>query len=392
MTRHKGFDGPRMFERSKRLLAQLGNPQNAHKTIHVAGTSGKGTVCYMIDAILRAHNQKTGLLVSPHVYDIRERVQINNQYAPEKSYIKAAHTVITHAREMAQYGDAPSYYEVMAAIGFVLTAQQPLKYVVVETGLGGRYDLSNTIKNSGKYCVLTQIGLDHTQILGTTYEQIAREKAEILYHNSEVTALWQKNSVNDVFIHKAEQCHAHISWVKPYGNYEVDDLLLALDATRNIAQSDGWNFDEEVAREAASRVYIPGRFEKRSLADHTVVLDGAHNPQKLAALADRLNRDSLAPCTFVFAIGENQDIKKSLLALQTACKRLIVCEFFLEHPHIRRRALKAATVQLMAHELGFTDVEVVESPKVALQRALVYPESITVTGSFYLLGEVDHMF
>ena len=97
-----------MFSRSKLLLDKLGNPQNTHKTIHVAGTSGKGTVCYMVDAILRAHNKQTGLLVSTHVYDIRERVQINNQYTPEKKYIEAANTVIRHARKMANAGDATS--------------------------------------------------------------------------------------------------------------------------------------------------------------------------------------------------------------------------------------------------------------------------------------------
>lgn len=381
-----------MLARSKRLLAQLNNPQNAHRTIHVAGTSGKGTVSYMIDAILRAHNKNSGLLVSPHVYDIRERVQINNQYAPEKRYVEVANLVISHARDMASLGDAPSYFEVMTAIGFVLTAQKPLNYVVIETGLGGRYDLSNAIEDPMKYCVLTQIGLDHTRILGTTYEQIAQEKAEIMYPGALVTALKQKKTVNEVFIKTAKKYNAEISWVEPYGSYEVDDLLIALDATKNIAWRDGWVFNEDTAREAATRVYIPGRFEKRSLEDHLIILDGAHNPQKLTALSDRLKRESLAPATIVLALGEHNDVVNSLNALKNICKRLIICEYFLEHQAIPRRALSSQTISKAAKDLDYSDIEIIKHPLEALKRALEHPETIVATGSFYLLGEVDRAF
>lgn len=380
-----------MFARSKRLLGMLGNPQNTHKAIHAAGTSGKGTVCYMIDAILRAHNKRTALLVSPHVYDIRERIQINHQYAPEKQYIKAANLVISCAREMAREGDAPSYYEVMAAISFLLSSQKSLDYTVVETGLGGKYDLSNTVKTENKYCVLTQIGLDHTQILGTTYEQIAAEKAEILYPRAPVTALRQKDSVNQVFEHIAKKYDARISWVEPFGNYEVDDLLLALDATRNVAERDGWLFNEELARDAAQTVYIPGRFEKRTLSDHLVILDGAHNPQKLRALASRLERESHSPATIMLALGEYNDYEGSLRAIKNVCKRLIICEFFLESS-VRRRAISSTKIAEAAQRMGFTDVITQPAPHLALQQALTNPEPIVVTGSFYLLGEVDRSF
>lgn len=381
-----------MLARSKLLLERLGNPQNTHKTIHVAGTSGKGTVCYMIDAILRAHNKQTSLLVSPHVYDIRERVQINNQYAPEKKYIDAANLVIRQAKEMSNSGDAPSYFEVMTAIGFLLSSQKSLDYIVVETGMGGKYDLSNTIYGKPKYCVLTQIGLDHTRLLGTTYEQIALEKSEIMQSGSGVTALEQKDTVNKVFMRTAEKYGLEISWVKPYGQYEVDDLLIALDATRNIASRDSWQFNEEIASEAAQKIYIPGRFEKRSIGDHLVILDGAHNPQKLAALSDRLQREELSPATFLIALGEHSDVEKSLIEIREACKLLIICEFFLEHKSIPRHALSSEVIYETAKKLNFSDIQIVKSPLAALNTALEFSEIVVVTGSFYLLGEVDAAF
>lgn len=380
-----------MFSRSKRLLGMLGNPQDTHKAIHVAGTSGKGTVCYMIDAILRAHNKRTALIVSPHVYDIRERIQINHQYAPEKQYIKAANLVISCAREMAQAGNAPSYYEVMAAISFLLTSQKTLDYTIVETGLGGRYDLSNAVSTENKYCVITQIGLDHTQILGTTYEQIAAQKAEILYPKAKVTVLRQKDSVNQVIDHISKSYDAQLSWVEPFGNYEVDDLLLALDATKNVAARDGWLFNEELARDAAEMVYIPGRFEKRTLSDHLVILDGAHNPQKLRALASRLERESYSPATIIFALGEHNDYEGSLRAIKKVCERLIVCEFF-SGSSIRRRAISPAQISSAAQRLGFTNIVKQPIPSLAMQEALAHQEPIVITGSFYLLGEIDRLF
>jgi len=384
--------GLEKFQRSKRLLSMLGNPQNTHKTIHVAGTSGKGTVCYMIDAILRAHNKTTGLLVSPHVYDIRERVQINNQYAPEKSYIKECNEVIEKVIEMSRKNDAPNYYDTMLAIGFLITSKKNLDYIIVESGFGGRYDMSNTIEDPNKYCVITQIGLDHTRILGTTFEQIALEKSHIMKPGVWATILKQKESVNQVLENTGKLYKAKISWVNPYGNYEIDDLLIALDTTKNIAYRDGWVFDEEIAKEAATKVYIPGRFEKRNKNNQLVILDGAHNYQKLTALSDRLERESLAPANIIVAFSEHNEYKKSLEPLKPVCKKLIICEFFLERTAIKRRAISSDLIKQAAIEIGFNDIEIIKQPIQALEEALKYPETVVVTGSFYLLGEIDSVF
>lgn len=392
LSRETAFDGPKVFSRSQQLLERLGNPQNFNKSVHVAGTSGKGTVCYMIDAILRAHNKRTALLVSPHVYDMRERAQINHQYTPERLFIEAANEVLREVHKMASEENAPSYYETMAAIAFTISTKRRVNYMIVEAGVGGRYDTSNTMKTDQKYCVITQIGLDHTHILGTTYEQIAHEKGAILYPGAQATILSQKKSVNQVFENIAATLSASISWVEPQGKYEFDDLLIALNATREIAGRDGWLFDEEAARNAVKRLYIPGRFEKRTLQDRLVILDGAHNPQKLAALADRLNRESNSPATILFSMNLRGDIRSSLTALKPVCDELVICEFFYDQPRIRKRSAKASDVATIAHELGFEKVTVEPSPQNAMRYALNAERPIVVCGSFYLLGVIDKMF
>ena len=380
-----------MLIRCKLLLEKLGNPQNTHKTIHVAGSSGKGTVCYMIDAILRAHDKRTALMVSPHVYDIRERIQINNQYAPEKHFIKAANEVISIVNEMANEENSPSYFEALAAIGFLLSSKRPLDYLVLETGLGGRYDISNSVSDPTKYTVLTQIGLDHMQQLGTTYEQIASQKAEIIQQNSMTTALKQREGVNGVFKLIANKKNAKISWVEATSNYQIDDLLLAIDAVKNIAQRDGWKLDFELASNAAQNVYIPGRFEKRTLSSKLIILDGAHNPQKLRALASRIERESLTPVTIVLALSEHKDYQASLRAIKKICKNLIVCEFFLNN-YYRRKAQSSDVIAKAAKDIGFEKVEIVKDPNKALKLAITYGNPVVCTGSFYLIGEIDKFF
>ncbi len=380
-----------MFSRSKLLLDELGNPQNTHKVIHVAGTSGKGTVCYMIDAILRAHDMRTALMVSPHVYDIRERIQVNGQYAPEKHFIKVASQVIQIVNEMASEGNAPSYYETITAIGFLLASKKSLNYLVIETGIGGKYDMSNIVETPFKYSVLTQIGLDHQQILGTTYEQIASQKAEIIQYDSKVTALKQRAGVNEVFSIVAERKKASISWVENSQNYQIDDLMLAIDATMNIAKRDGWELDFEKAKFAAENVYIPGRFEKRTLNNQLIILDGAHNPQKLSALAGRIERESLSPVTVVLALGEHKDYQSCLRAIKNICSSLIVCEFFLNDSY-RRKAQSSEIIAAAAKDLNFENVQIVKDPITALKLANSYNLPVICTGSFYLLGEIDKVF
>lgn len=379
------------FENSKRFLQKLGNPQNTHSTIHVAGTSGKGTVCYMIDAILRAHNKRSALLVSPHVYEIRERIQINGQFIPERHFISQVNEILDQLRSLPEK-DRIGYYRLMSVLGFIGASRSRLDYVVVETSMGGRYDTTNTITRDDTVPVLTQIGLDHPSQLGSTYEQIALEKSGIVRPGRQAIVLRQKETVNLAFENIFNRQNSSIHWVNATENYLINDTLLAYAATEHIAKRDGWQFNDEKARLAVNSVYIPGRFEKRLFDNKLVILDGAHNPQKINALCWRLENEDIQPATFLLALGTKKDYEKILTTIKPLAARVICTEFFTSQPSLPIKATPAEMLAAKASEIGIGQVEAIKNPLDALRKAAKYDETIVATGSFYLLSEIDNLF
>jgi dihydrofolate synthase / folylpolyglutamate synthase len=161
-----GLDGTR------ELLAALGNPERRFRSVHVAGTNGKGSVCAIIERVLREAGHRTGLFTSPHLVDFRERIRVNGRWADE-AWLEQALARIQALPE----GQNRTFFEVVTALGFLYFAEQGVEWAVVEVGLGGRLDTTNVLVP--EVCAITSIGMDHTEILGDTIEQIAAEKAGI---------------------------------------------------------------------------------------------------------------------------------------------------------------------------------------------------------------------
>lgn len=377
------FKDAKGFERSKQILAALGNPQNSHKTVHVAGTSGKGSVCYLIDAMLRAHGKKTGLMLSPHVYDIRERIQINGQLVSEKKFYQFANLLLEELQPFYL-----SYFEALTSLGFFITAKEPLDYMVVETGFGGLWDTTNTVSRDDKLSVISQIGFDHTAILGNTIEAIAAQKAGIIREHGSVIVGDQSAQALQVVKDCAAKQRADLTVAKRYDDYQQTNDSLAKAAVMSLAARDGWEFDEQLAQEALSRIFIPGRFEKRVKNDHLTILDGAHNPQKLGALVHRLQFENIRPVTVLFAVGQRKDWRRCLEQLQPVARRIIATEFFTTQSDVPHHAVPAHEIANACEQLGIEAI-VKPDPQSALNQALLFPEPIVATGSFYLLGDID---
>jgi dihydrofolate synthase/folylpolyglutamate synthase len=361
----------------------LDNPQDTHPAVHVAGTSGKGSVCYLIDEILRAHGKHTGLMVSPHVYDIRERIQFDGVLIPERQFAKLFYEVLERTKS-----ESPSYFNMLTAMGFLALSRKKLDYSVVEVGFGGLWDTTNVMQPKNKVCVITQIGLDHTAILGNDIVKIARHKAGIIQPGNIVIALRQDAAVNDVIEDRCNEINARLVWVDKKPHYQQTNDALALAAVNALADRDGWKVDEITVKNSLETIFIPGRFEKRTYKNNVLILDGAHNPQKISALVEQLSFENISPVTFIVAIGERKDHLDMLKILQPVAKRIIATEFFTAQQDVPKRPIGAEQLAKSARNLG-VEAQSHRYPRDALAEAGKYPEPIVATGSFYLLSEID---
>lgn len=195
-------------ENTLELLQRLGHPEEQYKVIHVAGTNGKGSVCAFTASILQHAGYRTGLFISPHLVKINERFQIDQEPVSDDCFLEAFREVKRVIDEMVQDGYYhPTYFEILFAVGMLIFAWEKVEYLVMETGLGGRLDATNTVAHPVA-TVITSISLDHTEYLGDTVEQIAGEKAGIIKESVPVIYDGQNRAAEKVILKKAREMHA----------------------------------------------------------------------------------------------------------------------------------------------------------------------------------------
>ena len=407
--------------RARALFGALGDPQDRFRAVHVAGTAGKGSVSAFVASLLRAHGFRVGTHLSPHVYCVLERFQVDGGPAPAE-LVEAALARIrpaVEAVERAGHG-RPSFFEVTNAIAFSLFADR-VDYGVIETGLGGLLDSTNTISRADKLAVITPIGLDHQDLLGATVREIAAQKAGVLPFGGRAVAARQRDAgVERVLGAEAVRRGCDLRWVdlgppavrawtgpggtelhvrsQPSlslgltGRHQAGNAHLALRAVEAMAARDGWSLDADAVCLGMRSATLPGRFERRVIAGRTAVLDGAHNPMKLAALVATLH--DVYPGTrlpWVLAFKQDKDLRAAVRVIAPSASLVVATQFATgDGDHPAGRSVAAEQITMAAGECGVEAV-VEEDAACAVARAAERAEAglpVVVSGSFHLLAAV----
>lgn len=302
------------LERIRDLLERMGRPQDRLKFVHVAGTNGKGSTCAFIAGVLQEAGYRTGLFTSPYIITFEERIRVDGENIAMDELRDVTLFVRKHAEDMAgETGEHPTEFELMTAVAFEHFARSQCDIVVCEVGMGGRLDSTNII-DVPEVCVITNIALDHTSMLGDTVEAIAREKAGIIKPGAQVVSWLQDNATAmNVIRDAAMACGADVvvpsfhalrerpvnGSKRPFsykgveyttqllGTYQPFNAVVAIEAIEALRRC-GWTVSDEALVKGIAETRWPGRFEVVEAGPPTVIVDGGHNPQGAAVLAESL--------------------------------------------------------------------------------------------------------
>ena len=310
------------LDRIRLALKKLGNPQDELKYIHVAGTNGKGSVCATLESILRTAGYKTGLYTSPHIWEYTERIQVGGKCISKEDFAK-------YVEQITSVGVHLTEFEILTVMMFLYFKEQGVDIAVIETGLGGRLDATNVIKEN--LCsIITQIDLDHTDRLGNTKDEIAYEKAGIIKPNCPVITSMGYEPIRD----KADECDSMFILVSPFvpekfadalslkGKHQLDNLALVITAINYLFK----DITDEQIIEGLKNVHHPCRFEY--LEDKNLIIDACHNPNGVQALRDNL--DFYYPNQerrFVFGALRRKEYKKMMEILFRERDEIYLNEF-----------------------------------------------------------------
>jgi dihydrofolate synthase/folylpolyglutamate synthase len=394
------------------LCKALGDPHKKIKTIHVAGTNGKGSVSHMLAAILQTAGYKTGLYTSPHLRDFRERIKLNGCLVPEEFVVSFTQQCMPLIEEIE-----PSFFEITVAMAFDYFAKQEVDIAVIETGLGGRLDSTNVIHPV--LSVITNIGWDHMNMLGNTLTEIASEKAGIIKKNVPVVIGEVLPETSPVFTAKASEQHADVHYAnqqyqiahaeatadflnltvtsqsdRTNKNYQLDlngwyqqkNLLTVLTAC-DVLKESGWSIEEQhlqnALRNSRKLNGLMGRWEIIQ-SKPTVVLDVGHNVDGIRQILEQLERTAFRHLHIVFGMVKDKDLTAVLELLPPQAT------YYFTKAQIPR-ALPEQSLQKEASQFALSGMayqEVNEALLSALKDASA-DDLILVCGSVFLVGEVD---
>jgi len=401
------------------LLRRMGNPQLAARTVHIAGTKGKGSVAVMIARVLSGSGYRTGSYTSPHFHTLRERISIDGSLIPEAEFATAMDEIKPFAEAMKQDTSSRqlTYFEVLTALAFAYFQKKRVDFQVLEVGLGGRLDATNVVANP-VVCVITPISLDHTQLLGNTLEEIAREKAGIIKSGCWAVISPQPPEAAVVITQicrekkaKVVQVGKDVTWRKistnlqsqsleidgRTGSYQVSIPLLGdfqlenaatAVAALEILSSDGFHISAVSIAQGLAQVRWPGRFQIVQ-QQPTVVIDGAHNVASMKRLVDNIKAYFPGKrILLVFGTSCDKDIPGIINELVSLSPQVILTQA----SHSR-----AAPLAALAAEFSKRGIETESRRTIteAISRAMSLASEtdvVCVTGSLFVVAEALDYF
>jgi dihydrofolate synthase / folylpolyglutamate synthase len=397
-----------------RLLSGLGNPHRDLKSVHIAGTKGKGSTATMLSAMLSNCGLKVGLYTSPHLLDVRERIQINGQMIQEAEMTHMMGRIVPIVRRLGK--DEPTYFEILTAMAFLYFAEAKVDLAVVETGMGGRLDSTNVLKP--EVCAITSISFDHMSQLGPTLDKIAEEKAGIFKPGvpaisapqvSEVKAALQRVAARvknpllftgkDIeFSYRFESTrpigpHTRVSLIAPncrfehlpvpmLGEHQAINCGLALSVLATLKER-GFKLDDQAVIEGLAKAKLPGRMEIIH-ENPRIMVDGAHNAASVEALMRAIGQnipyDSMV---VIFGCRSDKDISGMLNHIQLGADKVIFTDGGIPRPadptelaaeYIERCGKMAQVAKTLEDALDIAE------------HAVTREDIICITGSFHLVG------
>lgn len=392
------------LETIRDILEALGNPQNAYRCIHIAGTNGKGSIASSLARILHLSGFQVGLYTSPHLVKFNERIQINGCPISDERVVALYEKVRT-----ADQGERQAtFFEFATAMALYEFARSNVDWALIETGMGGRLDATNIILP--KLSIITNIALEHKEYLGNTLAQIAAEKGGIIKPEVPVvTGVGQKNVitvVEEIARKQNAQCYRKGKDFRTRrkadrkfdyygirqnlkdvslglaGDHQYDNAAVVLAACEQLIDQ-GINLPQDSIRKALANNHWPGRLEK-VLDQPTVILDGAHNLMAARMLAGYIKKElNAVPTTLIVGILDDKPYEAMLKSLVPACRKIIITK-----PKINR-ALSPEKLLEIVRPMN-PEVEIIEDVATALHKTIEQSnpsEAICVAGSLYVVGE-----
>ncbi len=382
------------LQRITKALELLGNPQEKFSAIHIAGTNGKGSTAAMCASVLKEQGFKTGLFISPYIIDFRERIQINNEFIDKESLCRLT-------KKVADLELSLTEFEFVTAVGFLYFAEQNCDIAVIETGLGGRLDATNTLpKTNNNVSVITKIGLDHTAVLGDTIEKIAKEKCGIIGRKTVMFPLQEKSVAeiiensskefvtpdlncleiiksdvfSNTFIYKGEKYEVNLG-----GKHQILNAVTAIETLKNIE----FEVSDTAIFEGLRKTTFPARLELAN-KNPLLIIDGAHNPDGANVLKDAMSAYA-GKITAIVGMLKDKDCENFLKTVIPLCDEVLCVTV----PFNPRTMSGEELSQLVRKYCG--KVKVLASVESALKVAKDTKNTVFVFGSLYLASAVREL-